>query len=203
MAGTSKPSVADYFAAHQKAVSDSLGTLSPAIESSSEAIVAAVVASRKVIAFGNGGSATQASHLAGELLGRFRENRRPLPAIALGSDPGVVTCIANDFGYDAVFDRQVEALAEPGDIAIGLSTSGKSQNVIRGLVAAKRCGAVTIALTGSIGLAGGIKADHLLAVRSATTAHVQELHLMVLHLWCMAIDAAVIPGESPARPRRS
>lgn len=192
MADISNPQVAEYFAAHQKAVADSLGAISGAIEGSANAIVAAVLAGRKVITFGNGGSATQASHLAGELLGRFKANRRPLPGIALGSDPGAVTCIANDFSYDALFERQAEALTQVGDIAIGLTTSGKSQNVVRGLVAAKRCGAVTIALTGGAGLAGGTKADHVIAVPSTITAHIQELHLMVLHIWCMAIDAALL-----------
>jgi D-sedoheptulose 7-phosphate isomerase len=191
MPSTSQSSLADYFAAHQKVTADTHSALSGAIAASSDAIAAALVAGRKVIVFGNGGSATQASHLVGELIGRFKDNRRPLPAIALGSDPGAVTCIANDFGYDTLFERQVEAFAQPGDVAIGLTTSGKSDNVLRGLAAAKKAGATTIALTGAAGLAGDAAADHVLAVPSDTTAHIQEMHLMLLHLWCIAIDEAV------------
>ena len=191
MSKTSQAALADYFRAHQKVAADTLAALAAGIAASADAMAGALVAGRKVIVFGNGGSAAQASHLAGELLGRFRDNRRPLPAIALGSDPGAVTCIANDFGYETLFERQAEALTRPGDIAVGLSTSGKSANVLRGLAAAKKAGAVTIALTGAAGLAGDGAADHVLAVPSDITAHIQEMHLMVLHLWCIAIDEAV------------
>jgi D-sedoheptulose 7-phosphate isomerase len=123
-------------------------------------------------------------------LGRYKDTRRPLAALALGSDPGPVTCIANDFGYESVFARQLEALAAPGDVAIGLTTSGKSENVLRGLEAAKKRGATTIALCGGAGLARS-GADHILCVPSNITAHIQEVHLMLLHVWCVAIDAAL------------
>jgi D-sedoheptulose 7-phosphate isomerase len=110
-----------------------------------------------------------------------------LPAIALTSDAATVTCIANDYGFGAVFERQAEALVTVGDVAIGMTTSGKSENIIRGLRAARSRGAVTIALTGSAGLVGG-EADHLIAVPSEETAYVQEVHLIVIHIWCRAID---------------
>jgi D-sedoheptulose 7-phosphate isomerase len=194
MPSTSQSSLADYFAAHQKLTADTHSALSGAIATSADAIAAALVAGRKVIAFGNGGSATQASHLVGELVGRFKDNRRPLPAIALGCDPAAVTCIANDFGYETLFERQVEAFTQRGDVAIGLTTSGKSENVLRGLAAGKKGGAVTIALTGAAGLAEGAAADHVLAVPSKITAHIQELHLMILHLWCVTVDEAVKAG---------
>lgn len=190
MPKTSQSSLQEYFAAHQKVVGESLASLAPVIATSADAIAGALVAGRKVIVFGNGGSATQASHLVGELLGRFKNNRRPLPAIALACDPAAVTCIANDFGYETLFERQVEAFAQPGDIAIGLTTSGKSPNVLRGLAAGKKRGAVTVALTGAAGLVGG-SADHVLAVPSKITAHIQEMHLMLLHLWCVTVDEAV------------
>ena len=191
MTKTSQSSLQHYFEAHQKVVSDSLAALAPAIAASADAMASALVAGRKVIAFGNGGSATQASHLVGELLGRFKLNRRPLPAVALACDPAAVTCIANDFGYETLFERQVEAFTQPGDIAIGLTTSGKSENVLRGLAAGGKGGAVTIALTGAAGLAEGAGADYVLAVPSKITAHIQELHLMILHLWCVTVDEAV------------
>lgn len=194
MASTRESALAGYFSAHQKVVDQTLASLSGAIAASSDAIAAALVAGRKVIVFGNGGSATQASHLVGELLGRFKDNRRPLPAVALGCDPAAVTCIANDFGYETLFERQVEAFTQPGDIVIGLTTSGKSENVLRGLAAGKKGGAITIALTGAAGLAEGAAADHVLAVPSKITAHIQELHLMVLHLWCVTVDEAVKAG---------
>ena len=194
MSPTSQSSLADYFAAHQKVATDTHSMLSGAIAASSDAIAAALVAGRKVIVFGNGGSSTQASHLVGELLGRFKDNRRPLPAVALACDPAAGTCIANDFGYETLFERQVEAFTQPGDIVIGLTTSGKSENVLRGLAAGKKGGAVTIALTGAAGLAEGATVDHVLAVPSRITAHIQELHLMILHLWCVTVDEAVKAG---------
>ena len=194
MTKTSQSSLQHYFEAHPKVVSDSLAALAPAIAASADAMASALVAGRKVIAFGNGGSATQASHLVGELLGRFKENRRPLPAVALACDPAAVTCIANDFGYETLFERQVEAFTQPGDIAIGLTTSGKSENVLRGLAAGGKGGAVTIALTGAAGLAEGAGADYVLAVPSKITAHIQELHLMILHLWCVTVDEVVKAG---------
>ncbi|HUR92820.1 MAG TPA: SIS domain-containing protein [Gemmatimonadaceae bacterium] len=191
MPPTSQSSLADYFAAHQTVAAETVASLSGAIAASSDAMAAALVAGRKVIVFGNGGSSTQASHLVGELLGRFKDNRRPLPAVALACDPAAVTCIANDFGYETLFERQVEAFTQQGDIVVGLTTSGKSENVLRGLAAGKKGGGVTIALTGAAGLAAGSSADHVLAVPSKITAHIQEMHLMLLHLWCVTVDEAV------------
>jgi D-sedoheptulose 7-phosphate isomerase len=129
--------------------------------------------------------------MAGELIGRFKETRRPYAALALGADVGSVTCIANDFGYGALFERQVEGLAATGDVLIGLTTSGKSENVVRGLAMGKTRGTITIAMTGERGLIGA-DADHVLAVPSAVTAHIQEVHLMLLHAWCEEIDAHVL-----------
>ncbi len=154
-----------------------------------DALVEAIRGGKKILCFGNGGSATQASHMAGELIGRYKETRRPYAALALGGDVGSVTCIANDFGYGALFERQVEGLASVGDVAVGLTTSGTSENVVRGIEMARSKGAVTIALTGGRGLVGG-GADYVLAVPSDVTAHIQEVHLMVIHAWCAEIDAA-------------
>jgi D-sedoheptulose 7-phosphate isomerase len=150
-------------------------------------MVEALKNGNKIIVFGNGGSAAQASHLVGELLGRFSATRQPFPAIALASDSGTVTCIGNDFGFDALFERQVQALASPGDVAIGFTTSGRSENVRRGLAKAGERSAVTVAVTGAAGLVDGT-ADHVLAVPSNSTAHIQEVHLMLLHVWCIYID---------------
>ena len=178
--------IAGHFASHRRVTDDALIALAGPIRDSARAIVTALQGGHQVLAFGNGGSASQASHLAGELIGRYSRTRRPYPAIALVADPGVVTCIANDFGYAALFARQVEALARPGDIVIGFSTSGRSENVLEGLRAARALGVTTIALTGAAGI--GCEVDHVLAVPSATTACIQEVHLMVLHLWCELLD---------------
>jgi D-sedoheptulose 7-phosphate isomerase len=179
--------IADHFTAHQQVVERSLGQLQEQAEEVARVLVKSLKEGHKIIAFGNGGSATQASHLVGELLGRFSVTRQPFPAIALAGDMGTVTCIGNDFGYDALFERQAQALAHPGDAAIGYTTSGRSENVKRGLLMAKERGAVTVAVTGAAGLVGGV-ADYVLAVPSDVTAHVQEVHLMLLHVWCMYID---------------
>ncbi len=181
--------IAAHFATHTRVVEESLRELQPIIAQTAEALIEALRGGGKLITFGNGGSATQASHLATELIGRFARTRQPFPAIALSSDAGAVTCISNDFGFEAIFERQVTALALTGDVVLGFTTSGRSENVLRGLAAAREKGALTIALTGRAGLSAG-DADHLLAVPSDSTAHIQEVHLMILHAWCVCIDEA-------------
>lgn len=184
---------ATHFREHQKVIEACVASLQPASDAVSAALISCIGRGGKILAFGNGGSATQASHLVEELIGRFKETRRPLPAISLVGDAGVVTCIANDFGYGAVFERQVEGLAQRGDAVVGITTSGRSENVLRGLKAAKEKGAITIALCGRDGLKDG-DADHVVAVPSDEGAYIQEVHLMLLHVWCMAIDALIAEG---------
>ncbi len=184
---------AQHFTEHQKVIDACIASLQPASDSAAEAIISCLARGGKILAFGNGGSATQASHFVEELIGRFKETRRPLPAISLVADAGVVTCIANDFGYGALFERQVEGLAVMGDAVVGITTSGRSENVLRGLKAAKEKGAITIALCGKQGLEGA-DADHVVAVPSEEGAYIQEVHLMLIHVWCIAIDAAVKAG---------
>ena len=149
----------------------------------------------KLLTFGNGGSAADAQHFAGELLGRFRDTRRPLPAIALSTDPSVVTCIANDFSYDDLFARQVVALAAPGDVVIGITTSGRSPNVVNGLRAAREAGALAVAWTGADPGPAGEAAEMVLAVPSTTTARIQEVHTLLMHTICVAIDAWVARAQ--------
>ncbi|MGH7489133.1 MAG: D-sedoheptulose-7-phosphate isomerase, partial [bacterium] len=139
---------AEHFRDHQKVVDDCMASLQPAADAAGLALISCIGRGGKILAFGNGGSATQASHLVEELIGRFKETRRPLPAVSLVGDPGVLTCIANDFGYEALFERQVEALATRGDVVVGITTSGRSENVLRGFKAAKEKGAIAIALCG-------------------------------------------------------
>ena len=184
---------ATHFIEHQKVIDACIASLQPASDAAAEAIISSIGRGGKILAFGNGGSATQANHLVEELIGRFKETRRPLPAISLVGDSGVITCIANDFGYGALFERQVEALATMGDTVVGITTSGRSENVLRGLKAARDKGAVTIALCGKHGLKDA-DADHVIAVPSEEGAYVQEVHLMLLHVWCIAVDATVKAG---------
>jgi len=184
---------AQHFTEHQKVIDACIASLQPASDAAAGAIISCLARGGKMLAFGNGGSATQASHFVEELIGRFKETRRPLPAISLVADAGVVTCIANDFGYGALFERQVEGLAVMGDAVVGITTSGRSENVLRGLKAAKKKGAITIALCGKQGLEGG-DADHVVAVPSEEGAYIQEVHLMLIHVWCITIDATVKAG---------
>jgi D-sedoheptulose 7-phosphate isomerase len=163
----------------------------PAAADLADRICDALDGGGKLITFGNGGSAAEAQHFAGELLGRFRETRRPLPAIALSTDPSVVTCIANDFSYEDLFARQVTGLAGESDIVVGISTSGRSENVVRGLRAAREAGATAVAWTGADPGPAGEAADIVLAVPSTTTARIQEMHTLLMHTICVAIDAWV------------
>jgi D-sedoheptulose 7-phosphate isomerase len=144
----------------------------------------------RVLAFGNGGSAADAQHLVSELVGRLRHERAGLSAIALTTDPSVLTALANDMGYDAVFRRQVEAHGREGDVAVGISTSGRSPNVVEGLRAARQRGLVTIALTGSGGGALTGLAHYLIDVPHADTQRIQEVHGMVVHVLCQIVEEA-------------
>jgi D-sedoheptulose 7-phosphate isomerase len=145
----------------------------------------------RVLTFGNGGSAADAQHLAGELVGRYLRDRAALSAIALTTDPSVITALANDMGYESVFRRQVEAHGRPGDVAVGISTSGRSANVVQALAAARQRGLVTVALTGGGGgqLAGRV--DYLIDVPTTSTPRIQEVHAMVVHLLCEIVEESV------------
>src|SRR5712671_1325812 len=136
----------------------------------------------KALLFGNGGSAGDAQHIAAELVGRFAFDRPALPALALSVNSSCVTAIGNDYGFEQVFSRQLEALARPGDVAVGISTSGNSPNVLRALATAKKIGLYTIALTGGTG--GGLIgiADHCICVPSADTPRIQECHILIGHI---------------------
>ena len=164
------------------------GEQGPAIRRAADAIVSALETGGKVLAFGNGGSAADAQHLAGELVGRYHRERRALAAIALSTDTSVLTCIANDYDYDAVFARQIEALGRPGDVCWAISTSGNSPNVLRGIEAAKGAGLFVIGLTGNGGGTMAALCDLPLVVPSEKTALIQETHLAILHAVCELID---------------
>lgn len=140
-----------------------------------------------VFAFGNGGSAADAQHFVAELVGHYEQDRKPLSAMTLSADTSILTAVSNDYGYDRVFARQIEANGRPGDVALGISTSGNSPNVLRALEAARDRGMVTIALTGSGGEAGRIAKFHL-GVAETRTPRVQEVHTTVLHILCELVE---------------
>ena len=153
-----------------------------------EASEVAINAGKKLVFFGNGGSAGDAQHLATELVCRYKVNRRALPAIAFTTDTSLITAVANDFGYDTVFSRQVEALCQPGDVAIGITTSGQSSNVTAALECALKMGVIPAALTGRDGGTLVGLADPLLIVPSKTTARIQEMHILLGQMLCDILE---------------
>jgi len=178
---------ADALAEHA-ALLGPLEELLPRVDEAARLIVEAYARGNRVLTFGNGGSAADAQHLAGELVGRFRRDRRPLSAVALSVDPSVVTCIANDYSFEDVFARQVQAHAREGDVAIGYTTSGRSENVVRAFRAAREGGAKTVLFAGGDGMPAAAHADLALVVPSTSTARVQEMHLLLMHLVVDQVD---------------
>ena len=161
--------------------------LEPAVRAA--ALVARALASgHKVLVFGNGGSAAEAQHFAAELAGRFVLERRALPADALTTDTSILTAVGNDYGFDRVFSRQIEALGQPGDVAFGISTSGHSANVIEALRAARAGGLATVALTGRDGGEMAREADEHVNVAASTTARIQEVQLTLIHVICEIVE---------------
>jgi D-sedoheptulose 7-phosphate isomerase len=164
----------------------------PPMALAADALIAAYRSGHKALFFGNGGSAADAQHLAAEFLGRYLRERRPLPALALHTNTSAITSIANDYGYEQVFSRQLQALAVAGDVAVGISTSGNSQSVIEAVRIARNMGVYTIGLTGaSGGLMRGL-VDVLIAVPSNETPRIQECHILVGHALCDAVEQAIV-----------
>jgi D-sedoheptulose 7-phosphate isomerase len=158
-----------------------------------EKIAEALRAGGKVLAFGNGGSAADAQHFVAELVGRFGRERPALAAVALTTDPSVLTAIGNDYGFEAVFRRQVEALGRRGDVALAISTSGRSANVLEALGVGRARGLLTVGLTGGGGGSLGSLVDFLIDVPHADTPRIQEVHAMVVHVLCQIVDDALRP----------
>jgi D-sedoheptulose 7-phosphate isomerase len=165
-----------------------LDGIRPQIEAASALIESTVRSGRRVFACGNGGSAAEAQHFVTELVGRYKTNRAPLPAVWLGGDTGQMSCIANDFSWDDVFSRPLRALAQPGDIVLALSTSGRSPNVVRCLEVASELGLKSVALLGNGGGAAAHHASHPVIVPATGTARVQEAHLFLIHTFCDALE---------------
>ena len=162
-----------------------------AVVAAATAISATFAAGGRLLIFGNGGSAADAQHMAAELVGRFTRERRAMAALALSTDSSVMTSVANDYGFERVFARQIEALGRPGDVAFGISTSGTSPNVLQALEAAGKQGLRTIALTGRDGGAVGAAAEVHINVPEATTARIQEVHGTLIHAICELVERAL------------
>ena len=169
----------------------------PAMIVAADALIAAYRGGHKALFFGNGGSASDAQHLAAEFLGRYLRERRPMPAVALDTNTSAVTAIANDYGYEHVFSRQLQALAAPGDVAVGISTSGNSQSVLEALSIARKLGLYTIGLSGAAGGRMRELVDVLIAAPSNETPRIQECHILVGHALCDAVEQAVAEAASP------
>jgi len=174
------------------------------IAQAGERMAHALRAGRKIIWFGNGGSATQSQHMAAEFVGRFQQERRSLPSISLTENMASVTAIGNDYAFDLIFARQLQGLAQSGDVAIGLSTSGNSPNVLKALRAARELRVATIGLTGGSGGHMAALCDVCLCVPSQVTARIQEVHLTIGHLLCGYVESALVDSlGTPARQPQS
>ena len=158
------------------------------IEKAVRAIVGSLKNNGKILVFGNGGSAADSQHIAAELVGRFKKERAARAAIALTTNTSILTAIANDYGYDVTFSRQIEALGRAGDVAIGLSTSGSSKNVVAALKKAKSAGLKTIGLTGAVGGAMKEVCDVMITVGSKNTPRIQESHILIAHIICELVE---------------
>lgn len=170
-------------------------SLLPAMAAAAQVLIDAYRSGNKAIFLGNGGSAADAQHMAAELVGRYLHERSPLPALALTTNTSAVTAIANDYGFDQIFARQVEALAVAGDVVIGISTSGNSANIVEAFLSARRLGMKTIALTGRTGGRLATISDILLNVPSDDTPRIQESHTLIGHTLCEAIESALMARD--------
>ena len=186
-----------HFAGHQQAIATVAERLAAEILRASEQISSALRQGKKILIMGNGGSAADAQHFAAEMVGRFLLERKALPAIALTTDSSILTAVGNDYGFDEVFRRQVQALAVPGDVVIGISTSGCSANVRAALAAARSAGCSTIAMLGRDGGAIAPEVDLALVVPVRDTPHIQEAHVTIIHIICDLVERELFTMASP------
>jgi D-sedoheptulose 7-phosphate isomerase len=189
--GCMQKKIEQYFAGHLETMEIVSSQMAPAISDCVTLLVTALRAGKKVLVMGNGGSAADAQHFAAELVGRFLKNRRALPAVALTTDTSILTAVGNDFGFDEIFKRQVEALAADGDVVLGISTSGHSNNVFHALTTANAIGCKTVGLLGRDGgnIAGIV--DLALTIPVQETPHIQEAHITILHLLCAMVEQEI------------
>jgi D-sedoheptulose 7-phosphate isomerase len=188
--------IAAIFRDHQ-AVIESLVTVRAQIEIIGQRMTTCLDKGGKILWMGNGGSAADCQHFAAEIVGRFARPRRGFPSIALTTDSSVLTSIANDFSFDTIFARQIEALCQPNDVVVGISTSGNSRNVLCGMECAREVGAFVVALSGGDGGAIETLADASVVVPSYAVPRIQEAHVLVGHIWCELIDEFLAQREKP------
>jgi phosphoheptose isomerase len=179
--------ISKYVQGHVEAI-ESLSSQHESIEQASDALIASIKSGNKILLCGNGGSASDAQHIAAELVGRFGIERHGLPAIALTTDTSILTSVGNDYGFEHIFARQVEALAGVSDVLVAISTSGNSSNVINCVNAAKKVGCQTIGLLGRDGGELSSVVDISIVVPVYETAYIQECHIVIGHIWCSLID---------------
>jgi len=180
--------ITDEFQSHIETIKMVQETMTNDLMMASSMVLDALKDGKKVLICGNGGSAADAQHFAAELTGRYKTERRGLPAIALTTDTSAITAIGNDYGFERIFDRQTEALANEGDLLIGISTSGNSKNVLNAFKVAKSLGCLTLGLSGRDGGAMNEVCDFNLVVRSDNTPRIQEMHILFIHTICQIID---------------
>ena len=169
----------------------SLEAQSPQLIQIAEKMSSLVKAGATVFWMGNGGSAADAQHLAAELIGRFTKERKTIPSLSLSTDTSVITCLSNDYDYSILFSRQLEGFCKAGDIIVGLTTSGNSANVLKGIAVGKKVGAYTVGLTGAAGDKLVAACDDCIKVPSMNTARIQEAHILIGHTWCEYIEDAI------------
>lgn len=186
-------SITDTFAEHAAVLEAARGVLEPALEQAAAVLTQCLAKGGTIFACGNGGSAADAQHLVAELVGRFRAERRPLAAVALSANIATVTALANDYGFEQVFARQVTALGRRGDVLVAISTGGRSANVLAAARAARSLDLTVIALTGAGGGELRALAHHWLEAPSQVVARIQEIHGLCIHALCEALDAALAP----------
>ena len=171
-----------------KEVLNQLNSLEVVIERVAKILICSLKENKTIFWCGNGGSASDSQHLTGELIGRFKEDREPLKSISLNADSAVMTCIVNDYGYDHIFSRQIEALGSEGDVLVGISTSGKSNNVNNAFKVAKINKLHTVGLLGKGGGEAGVLVDNAILIPSQSTARIQEMHITIGHILCDLIE---------------
>jgi len=191
--------IARHLDAHLRVIADAKENLSGTIAECAKMLAGGLHSGGKLLVMGNGGSAADAQHLAAELVGRFLMERKALPAIALTTDTSILTAVGNDYGFDQVFSRQVEALATPGDMVLGISTSGNSRNVINALATARDKGCKTVGLLGRDGgeIAGMV--DLSLTVSSMETPRIQEAHQLIIHIICDLVEKQLFGSREEQR----
>ena len=187
-----KSIIENEFNEHAKAIKDTVKVAINDIENAAKICIECLKNGNKILIFGNGGSAADAQHIAAEIIGRYKTDRKGLAAIALTTDSSVLTAISNDFGYSEIFTRQVEALARPGDTLIGISTGGSSQNVVNALKIAKNIQCQTIGLSGKDGGKFNTICDVNIVAKAQDTARIQEMHILIGHTICHLIDHAFV-----------